>query len=190
MTLAYWPLAGITVRDGPLELRPPTPAECHTLAEAASQEHCEPGVPYLSHPTDDPVQRGRRTLQNLWHEWGTWHTARWSLTLAAFHHGQMVGLQNIRACHYAQRREVLTGTWTFRCRRGQGHALRAGTALLHLVFDGLGAHRALALTADCWRVLQHSTGIHLSGITACLSMFGTVSRPGRSRERLPEQRKD
>ncbi|KIF74473.1 hypothetical protein QR77_11770 [Streptomyces sp. 150FB] len=139
----YWPLTGLRVRTGPLELRIPTAAECEALAEAAAREPTNPGVPFLADAADSPVRRGRRTLQFLWRELGTWGPDGWSLSLAVFDQGELVGTQNVRAVDFAREREVMTGVWIFQDRSGQGLGTRSRSALLHLIFDGLGAHRAV-----------------------------------------------
>lgn len=140
---ANWPLAGLSIRSGPLELRIPTEAECEALAEAAAREPANPGVPFLAVAADSPVRRGRRTLQFLWRERGTWGPENWSLSLAVLDRGELVGTQNVRAIGFAHGREVMTGVWIFRDRSGQGLGTRSRSALLDLIFDGLGAHRAV-----------------------------------------------
>ncbi|GAA2593043.1 GNAT family protein [Streptomyces axinellae] len=143
MTSAYWPLADLRIRSGPLELRPPVPAEYEVLADAAAREpHAHPRIPFLEHTADTPLRRGRRTLQWLWSDQGTWRPDQWSLTLAVFDQGQLVGVQNVRAAEFARTREVRTGVWVFQDRRGQGIGAHSRRALLHLIFDGLGARRA------------------------------------------------
>lgn len=147
MSHLHWPLAGLTVSAGPLLLRTPTLAECHTLAGEAAREPHDPSVPFLAGPADDAVRRGRRTLQYLWGEWALLQPQRWSLTLAVFVDGALAGLQNTRARGFPRRGTVEHGLWILPARRGQGIGTRAHAAALHLAFDGLGAQRAFLDTA-------------------------------------------
>lgn len=138
----YWPLTGLSIRSGSVELRVPSAAECEALANAAAREpEAHPLIPFLGTATDTPDQRGRRTMQWLWRNLGTWEPDDWSFTLAAFDGGQLVGLQNVRATAFARTREVRTGVWIFSDKRGRGLGTQSRRALLHLIFDGLGAQR-------------------------------------------------
>ncbi|MEV3972844.1 GNAT family protein [Streptomyces sp. NPDC050698] len=157
----YWPLTGLRLRTGSVELRVPNPAECEALADAAAREpHTHPLIPFLGVATDTPAQRGRRTLQWLWGNAGTWQPDEWSLALAVFDRDQLVGVQNVRAQAFARTREARTGMWIFPDRRGQGLGTHSRRALLHLIFDGLGAHRVLHRTAaDNHPALAHVRSI-------------------------------
>ncbi|MFC4909322.1 GNAT family N-acetyltransferase [Actinomadura gamaensis] len=143
MTSEYWPLDDLCVRSGSIELRPPLPAEYEALADAAAREtHVHPLIPFLEHASDTPMERGRRTLQWLWRNYGTWRPDEWSLALAVLDRGRLVGVQNVRARDFARDRVTQSGVWVFRDERGQGIGKHSRHALLHLIFDGLGAERS------------------------------------------------
>ncbi len=68
----------------------------------------------------------------------------WRLELLAFHAGEPVGTQGIGADKFAQRHEVLTGSWLGARWQGQGLGTEMRAAVLTLAFQGLGAQAALS----------------------------------------------
>ncbi|GHH86215.1 putative succinyl-CoA transferase [Streptomyces sulfonofaciens] len=147
MLSPYWPLEGLRVVGGPVELRYPVPSDLARFAAAGAREPYLPSVPMFAVRSDTPEERGRRTLQYFWQEFASWRPGHWALSLTVLHEGEPVGSLNVRARDFAQVREVATGSWIFGDRRGAGLGSRARAALLHLVFEGLGARYALSTTA-------------------------------------------
>jgi RimJ/RimL family protein N-acetyltransferase len=145
--VSYWPLDRLRVVAGPVELRIPTRDELDVIAGLAAKEPYTPSVPMFANRADSPVERARRTLQFHWAGWGTWTPELWSLSLAAFRDGEVVGTQNLRAQDFSSSGQVETGSWVRRDRQGEGLGtwLRAG--ILTLAFDGLGARFALSRSA-------------------------------------------
>jgi RimJ/RimL family protein N-acetyltransferase len=139
---ASWPLAGLRVTTPGLELRLPSTEELLVLAEAAGADGHHPAVPFLGVRSDTPAERARRMLQLHWTALGAWTPRRWSLELAAFRDGRVVGVQNVRSQDFAVRREVTTGSWVLPEHRGGGIGTAMREAVLHLAFAGLGAHWA------------------------------------------------
>jgi RimJ/RimL family protein N-acetyltransferase len=73
-----------------------------------------------------------------------WDPSEWTLNLAVWAAGELIGSQSLGASRFAERREVETGSWLgrrFQC-RGYGTEMRA--AALELAFAGLGARAALS----------------------------------------------
>lgn len=141
MTSSWWPLSGLRVRSGRIELRLPGPAELDQLADLAAAGIHDPEVmPFFTPWTDAPPdQRARSVMQWHWRQWAAWTPAAWNLEFAVIADGVVVGCQAIAAREFATCREVSTGSWLGRRfqRRGIGSQMRA--AALHLAFDGLGA---------------------------------------------------
>src|ERR1700760_3787543 len=106
MYSGFWPLEGLGVVPGPVELRSPTPEDLAVLAEEASKEPYSPSVPMFAVRADTPVERGRRTLQLHWQQMAAWLPTRWSLLLSVLHEGQVAGTVNVRAHDFAVLREV------------------------------------------------------------------------------------
>lgn len=144
----YWPLERLRIVAPLIELRHPTPEDLSVLAREAAGEAYNPSVPMLASRDDDPVERGRRTLQWYWQQWASWRPEHWSLLLSVHHEGLLVGTVNLRARNFAQLREVETGSWIFPDRQRSGLGTAARRAVLDFAFDGLGAQYARSAGAE------------------------------------------
>ncbi|MGW7328699.1 GNAT family N-acetyltransferase [Streptomyces sp. NPDC054840] len=129
-------------------MRLPTDEELAELADVAAQGVHPPGsAPFLTPWTDLPAaERGRYVVQQHWRRMGTWTADDWALGLAIFLDGRPVGLQEMRARHYAIRREVTTGSWLGCKHQGIGLGTEARAAVLHLAFAELGCAEAVSLS--------------------------------------------
>jgi RimJ/RimL family protein N-acetyltransferase len=143
MAHPYWPLYDLVVRTPRLEVRLPNEDELLALAKLAGEGVHDPGWMPLGGWTDQPSPQLERGVLH-WH-WGKraeWRPERWSLDVAVFVDGEVVGTQGMTANDFATLRGVLTGSWLgmrFQ-RQGIGKEMRA--AVLHLAFEGLGALEA------------------------------------------------
>lgn len=82
----YWPLAGLRLRSGDLELRLPREAELTALA--ADGVHDPAWQPFSVEWTDaSPLERARSVLQYHWSRLGAWRPDDWELNLAVFRAG-------------------------------------------------------------------------------------------------------
>src|ERR1700674_2788527 len=113
MTSPYWPLPGLRLRTGQLEMRLPDAADLEVLAALAEEGVHDPAVQPFSVPWTDaePSARALGTLQYHWSCWGSWSPANWSLNLVAVIGGAVVGTQGMGASDFAVLREVSTGSW-------------------------------------------------------------------------------
>ena len=59
-----------------------------------------------------------------------------------FEHGDVVGVQDVFAKHFATTRTVTTGSWLVQRAQGRGIGKEMRAAVLHLAFAGLGAVEA------------------------------------------------
>jgi RimJ/RimL family protein N-acetyltransferase len=139
-----WPLFGLLIETPRLRLRLPLENELPALAQAA-RDIAGPGSPRLQMPWmygDSPGME-RQLLQRHWRALAHWKPAGWHLPLAVFLAGEPVGVQDLWAEDFAQRRSVGTGSWITRARQGGGYGAEARAAVLNLVFGHLDAAEAL-----------------------------------------------
>jgi RimJ/RimL family protein N-acetyltransferase len=146
----YWPLQGLRLTTPRLELRLATDVELGELADLAALGIHDPAeMPFLVPWTDlPPLDLGRSVLQWAWRLKATWTPQSWSLPLAVFFDGRIVGMQDLRAAEFAVLREVTTGSWLGRAYQGQGIGTEMRAAALHLAFDGLAAENATSGARD------------------------------------------
>jgi RimJ/RimL family protein N-acetyltransferase len=142
----YWPLTGLRLRAGDLELRLPDEADLIALAALAEEGVHDPAVqPFSVAWTDvDPAERGRSVLQYQWSCLGSWRPDKWSLNLAVIRDGTVIGTQGIGATDFVVLREVATGSWLGRRFQGQGSGTIMRAAVLDFAFYGLQAEYAMS----------------------------------------------
>jgi RimJ/RimL family protein N-acetyltransferase len=141
-------LLQVTTAD--LELRLRGGEELSDLADLAAEGMHDPGSrPFLvSWPGLPPEERARALVQRHWRHRGDWSADDWSLDLAVFADGRVVGQQDIRARDYRVLREVSTFSWLGVRHHGRGLGTRMRVAALHLAFAGLGATDAVSGAFD------------------------------------------
>lgn len=139
-----WPLFGLRVRCGEVELRVPSERDLAALTDVVRAGVHEPAVMPFSFAWTDapPAERARGMLQYQWSRWGAWSPTSWALELVVVRAGVVVGIQAVMAEQFAVRRSVATGSYLGldHQRRGTGTMMRH--AVLHLAFAGLGAREA------------------------------------------------
>jgi RimJ/RimL family protein N-acetyltransferase len=140
----YWPLFDLRIRTPRLELRPPREADVYDLTRLSAQGVHDPSfMPFRVPWTDTPSpRRERESLQYYWRCWAEWSVDRWSLPLVVVHDGRVVGMQGLDAELFPRRRTVSTGSWVGAAHQGRGIGKEMRTAVLHLAFLGIEAHRA------------------------------------------------
>jgi RimJ/RimL family protein N-acetyltransferase len=142
----YWPLPGLRLRAGPVELRLPDAADLTALAALAEAGVHEPEVqPFAVAWTDvEPAERAISTMRYHWSSWGSWQPSKWTLNLVTVLDGVVVGTQEISATDFAVMREVATASWLGKGYQGQGIGTAMRAAVLALAFDGLEAEFAVS----------------------------------------------
>jgi len=83
-------------------------------------------------------------VQRHWRHRADWSADNWSLDLAVFADGQVVGEQEMSAHDYPVLREVSTFSWVGVRYHGRGIGTEMRAAALHLAFAGLGATDAVS----------------------------------------------
>ncbi len=150
MTHPLWPLFDLQLRDGELELRLPNDDELAALCEVAREGVHDPStMPFLVAWTDKPSPAFEREFaQHYWGQRARWTPDEWSLDLAVFVNGKIVGVQSVSATRFATFREVRTGSWLGRKHQQRRIGTRMRAAILRLAFDGLGAYVAHSAALD------------------------------------------
>lgn len=130
MLVDHWPLFGLRVRTGRVELRLPAPEELGALADLAAEGvHAPASMPFTVPWTDVPPQeRARSVLRYYWSRLGAWTPEDWELNLAVFSDGQVVGQQSVSARGFATLREVRSGSWLALRHQGRGRDAAAAVA--------------------------------------------------------------
>ena len=97
-------------------------------------------VPWTDRP---PMERARGVMQHHWNQLASWAADRWSLPLAVFHDGAVIGSQSVTGKEFAAVRQVSTGSWLGLRYQGHGFGTEMRAAVLELAFAGLGAQVAV-----------------------------------------------
>ena len=136
-----WPLFDLRLRTPRLELRLPTDDDLVQLMALARAGLHDPGeTPFLFTWDEMPSPAFERQFLLYW--WRTraqWSPVDWILGLAVIADGLPIGVQDVAARDFAQRRSVHTGSWLGREHQGRGFGTEMRGAVLSLAFDGLGA---------------------------------------------------
>jgi RimJ/RimL family protein N-acetyltransferase len=140
----YWPLPGLRLRAGGLELRLPDDTDLRALAALAEAGVHDPAVMPFGVPWTDvePAARALGTMRYHWSCWGSWEPGKWVFNLVVARDSTIVAMQGLTGKDFAALREVSTGSWVGRAYQGQGIGTVMRAAVLSLAFEGLGAEFA------------------------------------------------
>jgi RimJ/RimL family protein N-acetyltransferase len=146
MAHPYWPLFDLRVRTPLVELRYPDDDLAVEIAALAARGIHDPAtMPFAVPWTDVPSpELERRTLQNLWRWRAAVEPQDWRIHLAVLVDGEVVGVQGANAAQFPRLRQAETGSWLGLAHQGQGIGKEMRAAVLHLLFEGLGAARAIS----------------------------------------------
>lgn len=138
-----WPLFGLTVRCGPVVLRPITDGDLDALTDLLPDDvELDPRRERFG-GLGDVRDRRRRFAQGVWHSRGAWSPTSWCLDLGVAVDGALVGLQTLEADDFAVLRTVDSASWLIGDARGLGIGTAMRQAVLGLAFDHLGAVAAI-----------------------------------------------
>lgn len=141
---ALHPPFGLELRAGDLTLRPLADAD---LPEYAALLH-EPIFEDPETPAmfwwyrQEPEVRVRNALSFQWRLRSGISPESWTLPLAIWAGGRLIGCQDLSAERFAERRTVTSGSWLTLHAHGNGYGRLMRQAMLVLAFDHLGATRA------------------------------------------------
>ncbi len=190
---SIFPPLRVRVTTPRLELRHATDEEIVALDALAGEGIHDPDVMPFGFPwTDDaPAERGFGTYQAHARKRAEWRPDRWAAMLALFVDGEPAGAQEVGANDFAICREVTSGSWIGARFQGRGLGTEMREAMLHLVFEGLGA---LAATSGAYddnpasNRVSAKAGYARNGTRAVVRRRGPEAPGGASSERAIELR--
>lgn len=136
-----FPVLGLRVTAGPLELRGITDDLLGSLADLAVDGIHDPAeMPfYVPWSTEPAVLLPRNLAQYHWGVRASFSIARWSLELAVLWDGELVGVQGISTHDYRITRTGETGSWLGRAHQGRGIGTAMRQVFCAFLFDHLDA---------------------------------------------------
>lgn len=142
-----FPPFALTITCGPLELRVLRDDDLPELVELVRGGIQPPGLPmpFLVAWHEEPFAPGSpdgfptTSLRWWWTQRATCAPEEWRLALVVRRHGELVGMQDMHAPHFAQTRQVLTGSWLGRAHQGAGTGTLMRQLVVGLAFDELDA---------------------------------------------------
>ena len=136
-----WPLYGLRLTTGDLELRYPLEAELPEFADIVERGiHGPDEMPFGIAWTDLPASKRNVESYQWWMgSRGRWSAEDWTLTFGVWEGGQPRGFQDLRGQAFPMNRTVATGSWIGREFQGRGIGKLMRQAVLALAFDHLGA---------------------------------------------------
>lgn len=138
---AIYPVLGLRITAGPLELRGISDDDIAALADLAGRGvHPPEEMPFSVPWTDTPaVELPLRFATYHWSLRASFSPEAWTLDLAAVWDGVVVGTQGFRTSNYLVSRTGETGSWLGREHQGQGIGTRMRQAMCAFLFDCLDA---------------------------------------------------
>lgn len=145
--LDLWPLPGLWLRAGDLELRPPRDDDLAELADLFPPEAgWDPTLPVRA--ADNAAAARQSVLRHVWRSRAEVSPEKWRICFAAYVDGVLVGEQDVKAVDFPARRIAETSSWVAAPHRGRGHAKAMRALVLHFAFDGLDALAAESESAE------------------------------------------
>lgn len=154
-----WPLFGLRVRTPRVELRYPSDDEVAEIASRSVTDgiHDRAYMPFGFEWTDvPPPLQQRNSIQYHWGLRAGWRVDLWDCNMAVLVDGRIVGAQSAGASNFRALRAATTGSFLFQPEQGRGIGTEMRAAMLHLLFDGLGAEQALTAA---WADNERSRGV-------------------------------
>ena len=135
-----WPLFGLRVRCGPLELRPVQDTDLpEVVAVIRGGVHDPARMPFLFPWTDATGDElVRNALQHYWRMRAETTTDGWSMELGVWRDGTFVGFQGVSTRDFPVTRTGETGSWLGLPFQGRGTGTLMRQAICVLCFDHLG----------------------------------------------------
>lgn len=190
---SLFPPARVRITTPRMQLRLPTDEEIVAMDALASDGIHDPSVMPFGVPwTDDPPeQRGFGTYQAHVRKRAAWAPGHWECMFGAFVDGEPVGAQEVGASEFGVLREVGSGSWIGRRFQGRGLGTEMREAMLHFVFEGLGALAANSGAYDdnpASNRVSQKAGYVPNGVRAVVRARGPQAPGGASRTRALEVR--
>jgi len=144
--MSVWPLFDLRIQTPLLELKLPKDNDLLDLAERARGNILDADSQHYMNgwTLDESPTFYTNFLQYHWGIRASFSPDHWQLMLGIYLQGetQPIGMMDINAQHFLQRKLVETGSWILKDHQGQGLGREARAAVLQLAFAGLGAAEA------------------------------------------------
>lgn len=136
-----YPVLGLRITAGPLELRGARDEDLAALVDVALRGVHEPErMPFAFPWTDAPAEElPRRFAQYHWGGRVSFTPVEWTLDLVASWDGVIVGTQGVMTRDYLVTRQAETGSWLGREFQGRGIGTAMRRAICAFLFDSLDA---------------------------------------------------
>jgi len=141
-TLAeLFPVLGLRITAGPLELRGITDDDLPALAQLVEDGiHDADRMPFFEPWTNAPKgELARNTAQYHWRTRSQFSVTEWTLNLGVWSEGTLVGQQGIETKDYLVTRTGETGSWLGQRFQGRGIGTSMRQVICAFVFDHLDA---------------------------------------------------
>src|SRR5690349_7959608 len=132
-----WPLAGVRVTSGDLELRYLDDDLLADLARLAGDGVHGPDLMPFSVPwtRGTPAEVARNVLTYQWGNRASFGVDDWRVELGVVRDGEVLGIQGAYAKRFPLLRTAETGSWLGLRHQGAGVGTRMRLMILHLLFD-------------------------------------------------------
>lgn len=175
-----WPFFDLAISTARVTLVYPTDEIIAELVDRSDDIHSPGASPFTgSWSIDKPEARARSIAQFHWQCRASISPEKWQLPFAVVVDGTVAGVQDAFAENFNQTRVASTGSWLGRAFQGQGLGTEARRAILHFLFDGLGAliaHTDAFESNAASRRVTEKLGYQRSGETIALRGDEEVER--------------
>jgi RimJ/RimL family protein N-acetyltransferase len=174
---SIWPLFTLQLRTPRLLLTPIRDEHMPALVDAAVDGiHPPERMPFGTPWTDgDAAQIAHNLATYHWGLRSKSSPARWAIAFAVLRDGDPIGIQEVHATDFADRRTVVSGSWLSASEQGRGFGREMRAALLLFAFDELGAEFAETNALD-WNAASLTVSARLGYREVARQQ--TESRPG------------
>jgi RimJ/RimL family protein N-acetyltransferase len=158
MAHPYWPLFDLSIRTPRLELRYPDDDLVFQAVELAGRGIHDPATTPFGFPWTDAEspEFERNSCKHWWGNRVNHAPDNWHLNFVVLVDGEPVGAQGAVATKFAKLRQAETGSWLGKSFQGQGIGKEMRAAVLHFLFAGLEAERAIS---GAWHDNASSLGV-------------------------------
>ena len=158
MAHPYWPLFDLAIRTPRVELRYPDDELVFRTVELSLRGIHDPGTMPFGFPWTDAKSPDfeRNSLKHHWRNRAEHTPQKWQIPFAVVVDGEVAGIQSAVAENFARLRQAETGSWLGKEFQGKGIGKEMRAAVLHFLFAGLDAQRAIS---GAWHDNPSSLGV-------------------------------
>jgi RimJ/RimL family protein N-acetyltransferase len=146
---SIWPLFGLRITAGSLELMPVTDDDIPVLVDLArAGVHSPETMPFSNNWTHAPAEAlGRNMAAYYWSTRTELSPTRWTVDFVVRSHGEVVGVQGLHASNYLVTRSTESGSWLGIRHQGLGLGTLMRQTICQFAFDCLDASE---VTSAAW----------------------------------------